>query len=183
MANPSWLVPAAVALLTPLALAALRKPSARMMPVDATGMRTLRLPKAFVVLGWIAMGITLLFVYGGIISMAKGERLSIFLLICAIGFGAMALSLIRNGHHHAVSFDEERLIVTDARRRTEECAWKDITSGRVHPLSKMIVLRTSDLRRLRINAYLIGSDDLFRTMAERTALPVPDLVAKARSAA
>lgn len=93
----------------------------------------------------------------------------------------MAASLVGNGRNHTVSFDQDHMVVTDYRKRSQPCAWGDIVSGRVHPLSKMIVLRTSDGRRLRINPYLIGSDDLFRMMAERTALPVADLVAKARS--
>lgn len=181
MANSSWLVPAAVAVFTPLIMAAFGKRSSVSVTADAAGMRTLRLTKAFGIMGWVAVVLTLIFVYGGTASALNGEPLFVFLLLCGVAFGAMALSLIRNGRNHAVSFDEARMIVTDARKRTEECAWTDLLSGRVHPLSKMIVLRTSDGRRLRINPYLIGSDELFRMMAERTALPVADLVAKARS--
>ncbi len=181
MANSSWIVPAAVAVFTPLIMAALGKRSSLPVPADASGMRTLRLPKAFGIMGWVSVGIAMLFVFGGVASALKGELLSLFFLLLAVGFGAMAVSLVLNGRNHAVSFDQDRLIVTDGRKRTEECAWSSITSGRVHPLSKMIVLRTSDDRRLRIHPNLIGSDDLFRSMAERTALPVPQLVAKARN--
>ena len=181
MADPSWLVPAAVAVFTPIIAAALGKRSSLSIPADASGMRTLRLPIAFGVIGWVAVGITMLFVFGGVASALKGELLSLFFLLLAAGFGAMALSLVLNGRNHVVSFDQDRLIVTDGRKRMEECAWNGIISGRVHPLSKMIVLRTIDGRQLRINHYLIGSDHLFRTMAERTSLPVAELVAKARA--
>ncbi len=181
MANSSWVVPAAVAVFTPMIAAALGKRSSLSIPVDASGMRTLRLPKAFGVIGWVAVGITMLFVFGGVASALKGELLSLFFLLLAVGFGAMAASLVLNGRNHVVSFDRDRLIVTDGRKRTAECAWSSIVSGRVHPLSKMIVLCTTDGRKLRINHYLIGSDDLFRTMAERTTLPVAELVAKARN--
>ena len=181
MANPSWIVPAAVAVFTPMILAALGKRSSLPVAADASGMRILRLPKAFGIMGWVAVGIALLFAFGGVASALKGELMSLFFLLLAAGFGAMAIPLVLNGRNHVVSFDQDRLIVTDGRKRTEECAWISIVSGSVHPLSKMIVLRTTDGRQLRIDHYLIGSDDLFRSMAARTALPVPQLVAKARN--
>lgn len=181
MANSSWIVPAAVAVFTPLIMAALGKRSALSIPADATGMRTLCLPKVFGILGWVAMVMALLFLFGAVGLMIKGELISVFILLCGGGFGAMALSLILYGRNHIVSFNDERLIVTDGRKRTEECGWDDLVSGRVHPLSKMIVLLTTDSRRLRIHPNLIGSDDLFRMMAERTSLPVAELVAKART--
>lgn len=181
MANSSWIVPAAVAVVTPLIMAAFNKRSAVTVQADASGMRTLRLPKAFGILGWVAMGMSLLFVAATVGLALKGELLSLLGLVFSSAFVWMSLALILGGRNHSVSFDQEWLIVTDARARTEEYAWKSITSGRVHPLSKMIVLRTDDGRRLRINPYLIGSDTLFHMMAERTQLPVAELVAKART--
>lgn len=96
-------------------------------------------------------------------------------------FAWLGSILVRDARNHQAACNEDIIVVIDRYNRLDSCRWPEIISGRVHPLSRMIVLRTRDGRTLSVSAYLKGSDSLFTTMARRTRLPVQQLVAKARA--
>ena len=104
----------------------------------------------------------------------------LFALIAAV-FLALAVLLVREGLYHRAACNDEVLVVIDRRDRMESCRWSDIAHASVNTMTRHLVLLVKDGRKLRINIFIAGGDALFRIMARRTALPVADLVAKARS--
>ncbi len=89
--------------------------------------------------------------------------------------------LVREGLYHRAACNEEVLVVIDRRNRMETCRWSDLERASVNTMTRHLVLRTNDGRKLRINAFLAGGDTLFRTMARRTKFPVDRLLASARA--
>ena len=182
MGHDTWLGPTITAVVTAIAMALLSRKNTR-APEVVAGHSRLRLPKVFLVMGWVSLIMAALALAGLVHFVPNEWPVAVIIALCAAGFGYMGLMLVRDGRYHQAAFDAETLIVIDGRQRLESCRWSDLVSARVHPLSKMIVLRTRDARKLKINPYLIGSDALFHTMAVNTALPVAELVAKARATA
>lgn len=178
--SSSWLIPAAVAVVLPLVMRAVGKKNA-VVVAPASGAVVMRLPKFFGILGWIGLLMTAGFVAAGVFLFGKGSiPTGVFLLAIGGLFGWMSVVLIRDGQHHRVAYDDASFQVTDGAGVTRTSEWSDVISGKVHPITKMIHLSTKDGQVLKINAYLIGSDAFFSSLAQRTGLPVADLVMRAR---
>lgn len=178
--NSSWLVPVIVLAVLPLVMKAVGRKNAT-HPAEVRGVAELRLPKIFIMLGWISFLMAVLFTWGAAMLILKAEWfIGIFLLLLASVFAWMGLELVMDGRNHRVAFDKEIFSVTDGRKRTQRCAWEDVATGRVHPFSKMIHIKTKNGQTLKLNPYLIGSDAFFEMMMARTELPVEKLVAAAR---
>jgi len=180
MSNSSWLVPAAVMVITPLIMRLVGRKNA-IEPAMVDGWVELLLPKFFGILGWASVAIAAGMTYGIISLVSNGELgVGLFAGMIAGLFGWMAFVMVRDFRNHRSAYSDEHFSVTDGSRITRSCAWTEVVSGKVHPISKMIYLSTQDGRMLKVNAYLSGSDSFFAKLAQRTDLPVADLVKQAR---
>lgn len=180
MAEVRWLEPVFVTITTVVVMAAIGRKNGA-LPEVQNGMLRSRMPKALIVLGAISLILACGFLLTVFQLLPKELPVALLLAMCGAAFAYMGALLVMDGKNHQAACDESTLVVIDGRDRMESCRWTDIVSARMHPLSRMIVLRINDGRKLRINPYLIGSDALFHMMAECTNLPVKDLVAKARA--
>jgi hypothetical protein len=180
MTGITWIEPMLVAVLTALFMAFVGRRSSSMPKVDQ-GLLHFRLPKVFVIMGVVSWLMAGGLAMGSYLVGTSSWPVAAFLGVLAVAFTYMGVLLVRDGRYYEVACSEDSLLVIDGRQRVEACRWSDLVSARVHPLSKYILLRTKDGRTLKINAYIIGSDSLFNLMAERTELPVQELVEKARA--
>lgn len=180
MANSSWIVPAAVAVLVPLVMGVIgRRNSKRPEAID--GWVELRVPRFLPILGWISLVMATGFAIGTVNTLIDGDiKGGSVWGIVAMLFGWGAIWLILLGQNHRVAYSGTHLRITDESRRAQECAWSELSSGKVHSVSKLIHLKTTDGRVLKISGYLVGGDAFFAALAERTNLPVADLVKQAR---
>lgn len=180
MNTSTWLIPAAVMLITPVIMQAVGRRNA-VAPLPANGWVELRLPRFFGVMGWISAVIAVVMAAGAISLMISDQPGggSFILAVCGM-FGWMAFMLLRDARNHRLAYNDASFRVTDGAGITRTCSWADVVSGRVHPISKMIHLSTRSGHVLKVNAYLIGSDAFFAELARHTGLPVSDLVKRAR---
>ncbi len=180
MANSSWVVPAAVAVLVPLVMGVIgRRNSKQAEAID--GWVELRVPRFIPILGWLTLVIAAGFAIGTVNTLIEGDlKAGSVWGVSAVLFGWGAIWLILFGHNHRVAYNGTHVRITDGNRRAQEIAWSELSSGKVHPISKLIHVKTRDGRVLKISGYLVGGDAFFTAMAERTALPVAELVKQAR---
>jgi len=180
MSTSNWLVPVAVMAIAPIVMSAVgRKSAAQLDTLD--GWVELRLPRFFIALGWITALLAAGFTYGFVGLLFNGQHgTATFIGILAVAIGYGAYILIRDGRNHRLAYSDELVRVTNGDRSTADCAWSEIVAGKVHPISKMIHLKAKDGQVLKINAYLISSDFFFTKLAERTDVPVFELLKRAR---
>lgn len=178
--STNWLGPVAVMVIVPIVMGVLGKKNSAELP-ERDGSTELRLPRFYKVLGWICLVMPMGFLYGGTaVWLNEGFGKAWLILLAGVAFAYLCWKLISDGGNHRASYNAEVLQITDGRGKVQECAWSEITEGKVHPISKMIKLRTMDGRMMELSAMLIGSDGLFNMMAEKTNLDVQTLVKKAR---
>jgi hypothetical protein len=176
----SWVLYGIIPIAIAAVMAAVGKQN-RKPPEVVNGWITLRQPKFFAYLGWSVMILFGVFAVGSSTMVGNTEWSVIFFIAAVfISMGLMGWILVRDARNCRVIFNDQFIEVTHGNGRTERCSWEEITSGSVHAISKMIHLRTADGRKLKLNADWVGGDALFQMMKRRTALPVDDLLAKAR---
>lgn len=177
-----FIAPALASTLTVVALAWLgRKNGAQ--PALQDGMLHFVMPKAYGIVGWVSIAIAALFIAGAVVYVVDNLAYSVFFFLLAVMFGWLGILLVRDGRHHRAACNETVIAVVDGNNRLKSCRWEDLASARVHPISKMIILRAKDGTRFALSAYLVGSDALFSIMARQTPFPVKDLVERARAMA
>ncbi|QQR86982.1 MAG: hypothetical protein IPJ76_01775 [Flavobacteriales bacterium] len=145
------------------------------------GMLRFRMPKAFVVVGWVSISLSAFMAAGAVFQLIDAWPFALLSVLLAAMFGWLGVLLVRDGRHHQAACNESILAVVDRNNELKSYRWEELRSARLHPVSKMIILTTQDGTRMSVSAYLIGSDALFRIMARRTRLPVKDLVERARA--
>ena len=176
------IAPVLAGALTTLALAWIGRQNSA-PPGVQDGMLRFRMPKAFVVVGWVSISLSAFMAAGAVFQLSDAWPFALLSVLLAAMFGWLGVLLVRDGRHHQAACNETVIAVVDGNNRLKSCRWDELSSARVHPISKMIILRAKDGTRLALSAYLVGSDALFSIMARQTPFPVKDLVERARAMA
>lgn len=173
------LVPALTVPLVAWAVGAIGKLRSVAVEPDANGMITLRLPFIFIIVGWVGVAISAVFIGGTLLHL--NDRFGALIgLGGAVFFLPMGVNLLQLGHNHTVAFNDERLEVTDRKGRMEQLRWSDLIDGRFSLYRKMFVFECGDLRQVRVNPALVGMDLFFAKLQAHTPLPVDELRRAAR---
>lgn len=171
------LFPAIMAGVVPLVYALLAKPGQRAPEVDAAGVVRLRMPKIYLIMGWVCIGLGLVGTVGMAISAAVEADappwfMAVLIALVFAAMGAGGIFLLKAYANHAVSFDESTLSVTNDFGRTERMTWADLSGGEVKNKARILVLHARDGRKVKVNPHLIGSEALLRALQQKTSLPV-----------
>lgn len=174
--DPS-LFPAIMAGVVPIMYALLAKPGQRAPEVDAAGVSHLRLPKIYLIMGWVCIGLGAVGTVGMAIALVVGTDAPPWFIVLLIGLvfaamGAGGIFLLKAYANHAVTFDEATLTVTNDFGHTERMGWSDLASGELRNKSRILVLHKRDGRKVKVNPHLIGFEALLRTLQRKTDFPV-----------
>ena len=125
----------------------------------------LRMNKFYQTLGYVSIGIALIFI---LIALYYQETemyiIGVLMLLLFGGLGLFCLMYYRN---HRLNFNDEKIIVHNWRRKIEEISWGEIDEIKFNPFSGYIKVRGLN-KNLRIHQHLVGLKEFTESMEKKT---------------
>ena len=136
------------------------------------GQIALRMNKLYQILGYVSIGIALIFVVAALYYQEKGMYIiGILMLFLFGGLGILCLMYYQN---HKVEFDDKKITVQNWRKKIEEITWDEINDIKFHPFSGYLRLRGLN-KEMAIHQHLVGLKEFTNKMEEKTKWKTKEL--------
>lgn len=143
----------------------LNKGFTKQIPIHKNGSITLRMHKLYHIVGIISMGIPALMMATTFFVDEEGVYVPLFFI--TLMFGGMGLMCLKYYHHHRLTFDNQRVMVTDWKGKTQIIEWNDVIEIKQSSNSECIEIYTAS-NKLSIHNHLVGLGVFVKTMEAKT---------------
>lgn len=131
---------------------------------------TLRMQKAYNILGWICIGIAAF----SIVPLITGHPNNIYLFILLpfglLFFGGAGWLFILYYRNHQVVFDDTYIVVTGPFKKVTTSRWDKIVTTKFNNTTGLLTLTDEDGQKLRMNQHLIGLQKFTHLLTAKTGL-------------
>lgn len=147
------------------------KSSQKNVEMNPHGLTALRIHTLYQILGFMALLFTLIFSIGILLNEDDAILIVFFSWLL---FGSLGVFLLLWYYKHEVKFDQEKLIVSSWRGKSQELRWTELEEVRFHPFSGQIKM-TGDGKTLKLHQHLVGLNTLLELMEAKTKFKKDDL--------
>jgi hypothetical protein len=131
---------------------------------------TLRMQKAYHIVGWICIGIAA----ASLLPIILGEPITIFFMIglpfFILFFGGAGVLFILYYRNHQVVFDDTYIIVTNPLKKVTTSRWDKLVKTKFNITTGLVTLTDEDGQQLKLNQHLIGLKTFAARLAAKTGL-------------
>ena len=150
--------------------ALINKATGKHIAADLEGRYTLRMQKAYNILGWICVVIACSPVVALFFEMPTKIGAWIVLGLLFFSFGFAAALCILYYRNHQVAFDTTYIEVTSPLRKVTTSTWDKIVQTKYSYNAGLLTLIDSDGQKLKINHHLIGLSTFISLLESKTGL-------------
>lgn len=159
------IVYSAISIAVTFAMSYLNK-SANSKPAEPkNGITQLRMNKLYSIIGYMGIGIAIMFSIGSIFFYEPGlEILSVIIWLVMGGSGIVCLIYYIN---HKVQFDKDKIIISNWRGKTNTFKWNEIRDVKFRPISGYIRIEDEE-KTANIHSHLIGLNMFINQLDKKT---------------
>jgi len=149
----------------------LNKNASKTVSKNSTGEYLLKMNKVYQTLGYISIGIAIVFLLATLF--VEEDNFLIIGMITILLFSGLGIPCVLYYQNHEVRFNNEYLNVTSWTGKTNEILWSEIEKVEFNPISGYFKILTLD-KMLTIKYQIIGFKTFLQMMERKTAYKASD---------